>query len=213
MTERIIPLGAFKRILLLGALAGSLAGVMMAGVEMIYGWASPVHSVWDAPMAIWAYIGGLNHFGHPANHIGSIVLGIGGHMMNAIFVAIVFVALMRILKDPPGVVALVFGVAYGLGLWALQRYVTLPDQQTRGHALHDRQGQPAIGLVARPPGARDGHRLGVCAAARAVRRSPARASARDAGAAGQPKSGLTKRRGDRQVTFDRTIVREHQRRS
>jgi len=39
MTERTIALGATKRILLLGALAGSLAGLMMAGVEMIYGWA------------------------------------------------------------------------------------------------------------------------------------------------------------------------------
>ena len=126
MTKRIIALGAFKRILLLGALAGSLGGVMMAAVEMIYGWASPAHSVWDAPMAIWAYVGGLNDFGDPANHIGSIVLGIGGHMMNSILVAIVFVALMRILKDPPGAVALGFGIAYGLGLWALQRYVTLP---------------------------------------------------------------------------------------
>src|SRR5947209_18770522 len=115
-----------KRILLLGVLAGSVAGVAMAGVEMIYGWASPVHSVWDAPMGIWAYVGGLNHFGHPANHIGPIVLGIGGHMINAIVVAIVFVALMRILKDPPRPVALVLGIAYGLGLWVLQRYVTLP---------------------------------------------------------------------------------------
>jgi hypothetical protein len=87
---------------------------MMAGVEMIYGWASPAHFVWDASMAIFAYVGGLDHFGHPANHIGSIVLGIGGHMMNAIFVTIVFVALMRILKDPPGAVALALGIAYGL---------------------------------------------------------------------------------------------------
>jgi hypothetical protein len=126
MTNRGIALGALKRILLLGALAGSLAGLMMAGVEMIYGWASPMHSLWDAPMAIWAYVGGLNHFGHPGNHIGPIVLGIGGHMINAIFVAIVFVALMGILKDPAGAVALVLGIAYGLGLWALQRHVTLP---------------------------------------------------------------------------------------
>jgi hypothetical protein len=126
MTNRGIARGAFKRILLLGALAGSLAGLMMAGVEMIYGWASPMHSLWDAPMAIWAYVGGLNHFGHPGNHIGPIVLGIGGHMMNAIFVAIVFVALMGILKDPPSAVALVLGIAYALALWALQRYVTLP---------------------------------------------------------------------------------------
>src|SRR3954453_22247418 len=126
MRNRGIALGAFKRILLLGVLAGSLAGLMMAGGEMIYGWASPMHSLWDAPMAIWAYVGGLNHFGHPGNHIGPIVLGIGGHMVNAIFVAILFMALMRILKDPPGAVALVLVIAYGLALWTLQRYVTLP---------------------------------------------------------------------------------------
>src|SRR4051794_41425371 len=112
MTKRILALGAARRILLLGALAGSLAGLMMAGVEMIYGWASPVHSVWDAPMAIWAYVGGLNHFGHPANHIGSIVLGIGGHKMKAIFLAIVFVGPMRVLENPPraGAVGLVFSL-------------------------------------------------------------------------------------------------------
>jgi hypothetical protein len=113
-----------KRTLLLGAVAGAAAGLAMAGVEMIYGWASSAHTAWDAPMGIWAYIGGLNHFGKPANHIGPIVLGIGGHMMNAILIGIVFVALMRILHDPPG--ALLLGTAFGVGLWALQRYVFLP---------------------------------------------------------------------------------------
>src|SRR4051794_38541989 len=111
MTNRTIALGSFKRILLLGALAGSLGGLMMAGVEMIYGWASPVHSLWDAPMAIWAYVGGLNHFGHPGNHIGPIVLGIGGHMMNSIFVAVVFVGPVRVLKKPPPAVAPVLRIA------------------------------------------------------------------------------------------------------
>src|SRR4051794_31415064 len=130
MTKRMSTPGSFKRILLLGALAGSLGGLMMAGVEMIYGWASPVHSLWDAPMAVWAYVGGLNHFGHPGNHIGPIVLGIGGHMMKAIFVAIVFVALMGILKKPPGAGGLVLGVAHGLRPWALQRYVTLPIRKS-----------------------------------------------------------------------------------
>jgi hypothetical protein len=33
--------------------------MMMAAVEMIYGWASSAHTAWDAPMGIWAYIGGL----------------------------------------------------------------------------------------------------------------------------------------------------------
>jgi hypothetical protein len=103
---------------------GAAAGVSMAAVEMIYGWASSAHTAWDAPMGIWAYIGGLNHFGRPANHIGPIVLGIGGHMMNSVVVGILFVALMRLLRNPPG--ALILGTAYGVGLWALQRYVFLP---------------------------------------------------------------------------------------
>ena len=113
-----------KRTLLVGVAAGAAAGLAMAAVEMIYGWASSAHTAWDAPMGIWAYIGGLNHFGRPADHIGPIVLGIGGHMMNAILVAIVFVALLRVLGNPPG--GLILGAAYGAALWALQRYVFLP---------------------------------------------------------------------------------------
>ena len=113
-----------KRTLLVGAVAGTAAGLAMAAVEMIYGWASPAHTAWDAPMGIWADIGGLNHFGQPVHHIGPIVLGIGGHMLNAIFVAVVFVVLMRVLRNPPG--AVILGAAYGAGLWALQRYVLLP---------------------------------------------------------------------------------------
>jgi uncharacterized membrane protein YagU involved in acid resistance len=113
-----------KRLMLVGAIGGVVAGMMMAGVEMIYGWASSTHTAWDAPMGIWAYIGGLEHFGHPANHIGPIVLGLGGHMMNSMIIGIVFVALMRTLRNPPG--ALMLGIAYGVGVWALMRYVLLP---------------------------------------------------------------------------------------
>jgi hypothetical protein len=113
-----------KRTLLVGVAAGAAAGLAMAGVEMIYGWASSAHTAWDAPMGIWAYVGGLNHFGRPANHIGPIVLGIGGHMLNAILVAIVFAALLRGLRNRP--VVLILGAAYGAALWALQRYVLLP---------------------------------------------------------------------------------------
>jgi len=113
-----------KRTILVGVAAGAAAGMMMAPVEIIYGWASSAHTAWDAPMGIWAYIGGLNHFGHPANHVWPILLGIGGHMMNAVFVGIVFVALMRALRNPPA--ALLLGTAFGVGLWALQRYVFLP---------------------------------------------------------------------------------------
>jgi hypothetical protein len=113
-----------KRTLLVGVVAGAAAGVAMAAVEMIYGWVSSAHTAWDAPMGIWSDIGGLDHFGRPVDHIGPIVLGIGGHMVNAIFVAVVFVALMRVLRNPRG--AVILGAAYGAGLWALQRYVFLP---------------------------------------------------------------------------------------
>src|SRR5437763_2373661 len=114
-----------KRTLLVGVAAGAAAGLAMAAVEMIYGWASSAHTAWDAPMGIWAYIGGVNHFGEPANHIGPIVLGIGGHMLNAILVGIAFVALLRVLlRNPPR--AVILGAAYGVALWALQRYVFLP---------------------------------------------------------------------------------------
>src|SRR3954454_9348004 len=112
------------RTLVVGVVAGAAAGLAMAGVEMVYGWASSAHTAWDAPMGIWSDIGGVDHFGRPVHHIGPIVLGIGGHMMNAIFVAVVFVALMRLLRNPPG--AVILGAAYGAGLWALQRSVFLP---------------------------------------------------------------------------------------
>ena len=113
-----------KRTLLVGAAAGAAGGLAMVPVQMIYGWASSTHNAWGAAMGAWAYIAGLNHFGRAANHIGPIVLGIGGHMLNAMLVGIVFVALLRVLRNPPGV--LILGAAYGAALWALQRYVFLP---------------------------------------------------------------------------------------
>ncbi|MEX2210364.1 MAG: hypothetical protein WD689_01175 [Gaiellaceae bacterium] len=72
-----------KRVLTIGTLGGMLAGMMMAAVEMLYGWLSEAHTFWDAPMAIWAWVAGLDWFGEPADHVGSIVLGIGGHELVA----------------------------------------------------------------------------------------------------------------------------------
>jgi hypothetical protein len=115
-----------RRIMLLGAVGGMLAGMMMALTEMIYGWASSVHTAWDAPMAIWAWIVGLNHFGRPANHIGPIVLGLGGHLMNSILAGVIFITLMSMLRLRNALAAIVFGVAYGLVLWVIMRYGILP---------------------------------------------------------------------------------------
>jgi hypothetical protein len=36
--------------MVLGAVGGMLAGMMMALTEMIYGWVSSAHTAWGAPM-------------------------------------------------------------------------------------------------------------------------------------------------------------------
>ncbi len=129
-----------KRVLAVGAIGGMIAGMMMAMVEMLYGWASDAHTFWDAPMAIWAWVAGIEHFGAPENHVGPIILGLGGHMMNAMMAGIMFavtatvlVALLRRRKgiDPRvlDLAAIMLGVAYGLGLWAIMRYAILPLNQ------------------------------------------------------------------------------------
>jgi len=115
-----------RRIMVLGAFGGVLAGMMMAMTEMIYGWVSSAHTAWDAPMAIWAWIVGLNHFGHPANHVGPIVLGLGGHMMNSMIAGVMFIALVSALRLRNELAAIMFGVAYGLVLWVIMRYGILP---------------------------------------------------------------------------------------
>jgi hypothetical protein len=115
-----------KRIVLVGAIGGMVAGMMMAMVEMIYGWASDAHTFWDAPMAIWSWVGGIDHFGQPANHVGPIILGLGGHMMNSVMVGVVFAALITALRPRSDLTPIMVGVAYGLGAWALMRYAILP---------------------------------------------------------------------------------------
>jgi hypothetical protein len=78
--------------------------------------------LWDAPMAIWAWIVGLNHFGQPANHIGPIVLGLGGHMMNSLIAGVMFITLLSARRLRNELAAVMFGVAYGLVLWVIMRY-------------------------------------------------------------------------------------------
>jgi len=82
------------RVVVIGAIGGMIAGMMMAMVEMIYGWLSDAHTLWDPPMAIWAWVAGMDNFGSPGDHIGSIVLGMAGHMVNSMMVGVVFAALM-----------------------------------------------------------------------------------------------------------------------
>jgi hypothetical protein len=115
-----------RRVFVVGALGGLLAGMLLALTEMIYGWASSAHTAWDAPMAIWAWIVGLDHFGQPANHVGPILLGLGGHMLNSMIAGVVFVALLTAARLRNDLLAVVLGVAFGLVLWVIMRYGILP---------------------------------------------------------------------------------------
>lgn len=115
-----------KRIVAVGALGGMLAGMMMAMTEMLYGWASDGRSFWDAPMAIWSWVFGLEHFGEPASHVWPIILGMGAHMANSMMVGTVFTGLATALALRPGMVPVLVGVGYALGIWALMRYAILP---------------------------------------------------------------------------------------
>jgi hypothetical protein len=115
-----------KRIVLVGAIGGMVAGMMMALVEMLYGWASEAHAFWDAPMAIWSWVAGLEHFGQPENHVGPIILGLGGHMMNSVVIGVAFAALITALRPRGDLTPIVVGVAYGLGAWVVMRYGVLP---------------------------------------------------------------------------------------
>jgi hypothetical protein len=145
MATRSLPLRELstpKRVLLIGAVGGMVAGMMMALVEMIYGWASNAHTFWDAPMAIWAWVGGRNHFGAPGSHVGPILLGLGGHMTNSMMTGVAFAAiatgLVALLRRAPklnpialDLAPIMLGVAYGLGFWAVMRYGILPLRRDR----------------------------------------------------------------------------------
>jgi hypothetical protein len=118
--------GDALRLVAIGAVAGLLAGMIMALTEMIYGWASSAHSAWDAPMGIWAWLWGLNYFGQPADHIWPIILGLGGHLVNSIILGVIFVVLVAAARLRNDALTIVLGVAYALVAWVIMRYGILP---------------------------------------------------------------------------------------
>jgi len=110
----------------IGALVGVVAGLVLMVTEMIYGWVSSAHTAWDAPMAIWAWIFGLDQFGQPADHMWPIVLGLGGHIVNSIIAGVIFVALVAAVRLRNDLLVVALGVVYGLVLWLIMRYGILP---------------------------------------------------------------------------------------
>lgn len=132
-----------KQIAIVGAVGGMIAGMMMAMLEMIYGWVAEGRSFWDAPMAIWSWVAGVEHFGDPSNHVGPIILGLGGHMMNSMMIGVGFAVLMTIIKPRDEITPIMVGVVYGLVAWIAMRYIILPLNEGEDD-LFTKGGQDAV---------------------------------------------------------------------
>ncbi len=121
--------GSFNlpRTLTVGAVGGGVAGMMMAMIEMAYGAFADGHTLWDAPMAIWAFVVGRDQFGVPSDHVGAIILGMGGHLANSMMLGVAFTLLMATLVKSQGVMApLALGTMFGVAVWVVMRYLVLP---------------------------------------------------------------------------------------
>ena len=115
------------RTITVGAIGGGVAGMMMAMVEMAYGAFADGHTLWDAPMAIWAFVAGSDQFGAPSDHVGAIVLGMGGHLANSMMLGVAFALLMAVVVKKQGVMASVaLGTMFGIATWVVMRYLVLP---------------------------------------------------------------------------------------
>lgn len=111
----------------IGAVGGAIAGMMMAMVEMVYGGLASGHTIWDAPMAIWAQVAGRDQFGAPADHISAIALGMGGHMANSMMLGVAFAVLAALLvRSRSAMAPVALGTMFGLAVWVVMRYVLLP---------------------------------------------------------------------------------------
>ena len=100
---------------------------MMAMIEMIYGAFADGHTLWDAPMAIWAFVAGTDQFGEPSDHVGAIILGMGGHMANSMMLGVAFALLMAVVsKRQDLMTSLGLGTMFGIAVWVVMRYLVLP---------------------------------------------------------------------------------------
>ena len=119
-----------------GVGGGLAAGIAMASFVMLYGLLFEEDGAFfDAPMAIWAWLFGAEHYGDAANHVGPIVLGIGAHMTNALVVGLAFAAIAAAVRVREIAPATVLAVAYALVVWILMRFVVLPLNEEEARML------------------------------------------------------------------------------
>jgi hypothetical protein len=107
------------------AVAGLIAGMMMAMFAMVVA-AIAGYGFWAPPRAIASTVIGESHFGGGFD-LGSVVLGLAIHMMaSPIFGVLYAIGVSLIGSRVPLVVQMTTGIAWGIGLWAINTYVVAP---------------------------------------------------------------------------------------
>jgi hypothetical protein len=107
----------------IGLIAGAVAGMMMAMWQMVVGALADeptavegvTSSFWTAVTSIPSVLFGIDWF-HEDFEFGAVALGLGGHMMNAMMLGIVGVALLIAVQGhrPSPLAAVMQGVMLGL---------------------------------------------------------------------------------------------------
>lgn len=122
---------SIRRALAGGAVGGIVGGAFLALTLMIYGRLTAGRTFWDAPLALFAWLVGVGHFGQPANHIGPIVGGAGAYLAYGLIVGVAF-ALVTLVVRPALLGVVITGVGFAIGLWAIVRYevLTLNDPES-----------------------------------------------------------------------------------
>jgi hypothetical protein len=111
-----------------GALAGIVAGVCGLAALMLYGLFSDSRSFWDAPMAMWSWVFGIQHYtrNSPGDHVWPVILGIVGFIALTAILGIVFAGLMALTRTTSDATTLVAGIIFALVVWAVVRYAIVP---------------------------------------------------------------------------------------
>jgi len=107
---------------LAGALAGLVGGACGLIAEMLYGW------FWDAPMAIWSWVFGIEHYtrNDAGSHVWPVILGIIGFLILTAILGVVFSGLMTLARTPGDVLTLLAGILFALVVWVIVRYAIIP---------------------------------------------------------------------------------------
>jgi hypothetical protein len=113
---------------LAGGLAGAVAGACGLIALMLYGLFSDSRSFFDAPMAMFSWVFGIQHYTRnaPGDHVWPVILGIIGFLALMAIFGIAFAALMALTRTTSDAATLAAGIVYALVVWAIVRYAIVP---------------------------------------------------------------------------------------